>query len=315
MTQERDEKGGCEAATPTTGTLSDLVAVLAPGLDPGRLPQGGPACLRVLDPGLGGRLPAAERAALFVPPNLPMPPDTSRRYLRDMQQWVDTVRKPGDLLHLVGAAEDQKQGLRGEMAVLERFQRDQGAPPVVKDAPGAPGTPGMEDEGRTKAQMVCILARALEERLAEMHALTTRFGDILGGLKATLGVESSGGDVPEEDHFLSSGIVEHLDGGAGTPDPVLPWRMVVASMLALLDPAVPLFCHDAALAEVWRDAGVAFGAVSPAEAAKALGGWTPPDGVLERIVAPGSLLVGRRGDTTDKPWLDAPRTLYVWSRA
>ena len=301
MTLEDSEKSG------RVGGVA--FAVFVPTLDPGRLPPDGPACLRVLDPGLGDRLPAATRESMFQPKALPMPPDTARRYMRDMQQWVDTVRKPGDLLHLVGEEEGAAHGMRAEMAVLERFEREQGAAPVVPDSEARLA------EGRTKAQMVCILARVLEERLAEVNVLTTRFGDILGGLKETLGVEDSDSGVPEEDHFLSSGIVEHLDGGAGSPDPVLPWRLLVASMLAILDPAVPLFFVDAAMAEAWRDAGVAFAEVAPAATAEALCGWTPPDGRLERAVASGGLLAGRRGGMQDKPWLDAGRTLYFWSRA
>lgn len=283
------------------------VAVFVPDLDPARLPADGPACLRVLDPGLGGRLPEAERAALYQPAGLPMPPDTARRYRREMLQWVDTVRKPGDLLYMVGAADEAPAGLRAEMEALERFQRETGVQARASEQrdPAA--------GNRTKAQMVCILARVLEERLAEIDSLTERFGSILGSLKETLGVEPTGSDVPEEEHFLSSGIVEHVVG-AGSPAPALPWRLGMASLLALLDPAVPLFTDDEALADVLRESGVVFEEADPAEAARMLDGWTAPDGVLHRTEVPGFLLAGRSAAAADKPWLDAPRVLFAWSR-
>ncbi|MBG0775863.1 MAG: hypothetical protein H0S85_05440 [Desulfovibrionaceae bacterium] len=289
-------------------TASDLLYIHFPGLLPEAAPQGLPAAVRFLDPGLGATAasPRPETAAVparaFLPPDLPMDRRQAARYLRDMLALGQGFKRPGDIAQLLAQDESLALGpdLRAEFADLDRFTAGSGPKAAGASALDAAALAGTLAVARLTAQRTLILAAATEREEWEARTLGHDFDASLERFDASLGFDQEG-EEDEDRAVLQRGTGLRDLAGSG---PAASRRVILEAMAALLPESAALVTADPEVEADWAEAGVALAPPADGTAgalAAALADWPGP--VLAGR-APLWRLAGRRRPPENAPWLE-----------
>ncbi len=208
---------------------------------------------------------------------------------------------PADLevYGLLGAAAQPDHAFlarRAEFAELDDFVREQEDGSRRSSVSGQSG-PTVQPPEQT--QQLLILAWAMEERQAELGALSAslelasaRFGQALGVEAEAYHLEQAGlaGATTRMSGLAESGPVEGP-----------PWRLVIEAMLRFLPEGAVLFCDAPDIWEAWTESGLEAKPAGPEElplGENASGPW-------RAIHAEGWRLAGKRRPDPQRPWLDA----------
>ncbi|WP_459932309.1 hypothetical protein [Fundidesulfovibrio butyratiphilus] len=236
--------------------------------------------LRFLDPGLKG-----PTGPYYRPDDLPLNEDQVAALMARYAMLAREVRSPGELDGL-------RQGVYDDFHANTSFAiRDQ----LAKAASGDDERAEALRQARIRAQTLVCLSLTLEEEAAALNALTAKLDAQWQAFEKSLdlGDETLAEALGEVDPPLG-GVNPVALSGAG---PNVPASTVVEAVLALVPPEVGLFSDDAELRAAWEEFGAEF---------------LPCDspGLLKARV-PGFRLALSRRASSDRPWLDAPRDVYV----
>lgn len=157
-----------------------------------------------------------------------------------------------------------------------------------------------------KAQSVLCLAWALEEAALDLSRLEDRLDGQWKRFEHELGLDEDD-QASEEGRALLGEAPASLAGITGL---ILPKALVLESILAFVPPSAGLVSADAELIALWAEYGVRF---TPADQTDlAVFGLDPPtSGRVDTARASGHLLALSRRPEPAKPWLSAPRAVFV----
>ena len=253
---------------------------------------------------------------------LPFSPDKARAVLDAMLRMGDECSAGGLLKelaarHLLENTKNKWQSDPAEIADIAHFAQTGKAPerqsgPVPRDwsAPLGNKTASPEDirQEMESCQKVLLLAASLEQRESELEAIEERYADLEYSLNALL-AEGQGDDLAEKAALLAEDA--YTDQSA---DPAgensLSWRAMVDAALPFLPEGAALYTDDARMALDMRDAGML--RPLPEDKAVEFSGW-PQEITAGLLLAslPAWRLVGRRGGTPSRPWLENEVEVFV----
>ncbi len=264
-------------------TLSFLVNV--PALD-GRgrtVPQG---AIRFINPGVAG----LDNDGLFLrPETLPMDEPVVAAMLA---QYAPLARESRGVADISAFAPGQYEDFHSGTSFAIRDA-------ITAQASGQAGAIRAR-EMRSKAQTTLCLAWALEQAGRELAGLEEKLGGQWSRFEQSLGWEEDDALDPEA-LTLAQAKPQLAPGG-----PKVPYGLLVDAVLCFLPEGCGLFSDDAALAEEWREYGVAFAPATDADTAR-----FGLEGAWQCAKAPGHLLCLSRRAAPDKPWQAAAWSVFL----
>lgn len=236
--------------------------------------------VRLLDPGVKGL-----SGPYFRPDNLPLNEDQVAVMMTRFAALAREVRSPGEL-------EGLRQGVYEDFHANTSFViRDQ----LAKAAAETDERAEALRQARIRAQTQLCLALALEAEAFDLAGLASRLDAQWQAFEKSLdlGDETLAEALGEADPPLGGANPVAFFGGG----PSVSASTVVEAVLTLAPPEIGLFSDDAELRASWEEFGSAF---------------APCDrpGLL-KARSPGFRLALSRRAAPDRPWLDAPRDVYV----
>lgn len=249
------------------------------------LAAGLPQAVRLFDPGLE----AAPAARGFRPEGLPLDPRQARRTLAEMLQLGEQFAHVSDLSSLRAQTDfytGTSLAIRSELE--DRLRGDDQA---------------RLDKARVTAQTELLLAYTFEERQQELSELESGVAAASARFQSALGLDADAAELAEL-------------GLSAAPEPAvaaeLPWRPVLAAMLAFLPEDAVLVTDAHGVAEDLVEAGLAPLPAAPEDLAA--WGLSPADGPAASVMAPGRALCGLGRADPGRPWLAAPRRIVCLTR-
>ena len=196
----------------------DDFAVHFPWMNPKLAGVDVPAWVRWLDPGV----PVAGDASRWRSPDLPFSDVEIRRLVRDYVQFAERFPKAADM-----------QAYRA--TGLDNFYTDTTMDILSQLTGGEKPTEATPTDRLRQAQIVLALALFREEHFLAMHEQEARFEQARDGFAQVLGLDDeepfADFDIPDEALFPRASVD-------------LPWKGLLAPMLALLPAGARLFVSD-----------------------------------------------------------------------
>lgn len=267
----------------------------------------------------------AREAEQRVGESLPLKPGDARAALDDMLRMGEEFSIGGLLKELAAHhhllnIKDKWRGRPGEMADIAHFAKT-GEPPARSGGVSvADWSAYSSDAGTATAadirremencQKVLLLARSLEQREQELAELEQRYALLEASLHGLLR-EGQADDHSPEITVPSAPDKPDEPGEPNEPEQRAPfpeggslsWRAVVDAALPFLPDNAILFTNDNNMALDMRDSGML--QPLPEDKAALCAGW--PAELLAGLMhacLPAWRLVGRRGSSPARPWLD-----------
>lgn len=246
---------------------------------------------------------------------LPLGPQEAKATLREMLRMGEEFAAGGLLKELAAhqvlkARDEQWTGRPGEFADLARFaatgeHEDQESITMGEwsraSAEAAAASAASVRQALVDCQKILLLAQSLEERRHELARLEERYSALERSLMESLG-EGALDELPDE---LEGGHDVAEEGGSS-----LSWRVIVDAALPFLPENAALFTDDESMASDLRESGML--QPFPEDRAALCRGWDP--GLVAGLLfvnLPAWRLVGRKGPTPERPWLDRDVELFV----
>ncbi len=275
--------------------------IVLPWLNQASLPVPAPAGALFFDPGAEENKPDA-RGRTWRPTFLPLPPKQARRILAAITQFGEQFRDPQELASFAaGAGEtgycNAGAALRSELAALARLGA--GEPEPVEAAPMMPYL--------LQAQQLLLLASSMEGRLGEIVELQASVERSTERFNASLGLTDEAEDIAPQP-------VDAVVGGGA--EALMPWPLILESMMVLLPDGACFFVADPSLRSEWEENGIQASPITEEELRVLdpnAGDGTAAENYCV-YVAPAWRLLGKRTLPADKPWLKRDVRMYCATR-
>ena len=200
--------------------------------------------MKFFDPGLA----AEPFEGGFRPDGLPLDPKTATALINDCINFGQQFKDPAEMAWFgAQTADDFYEG--SSMSIQAQLTRQ------FSDIQGAEEE-REQNEARSKAQFILLLAWFLEERMMEVAGLEQGVKDSWKSMDQTLGVED---DDRLDGRVVTLGTAESHTGGASDGQAVpFPWKRVAEALPGFIPADSILVCADPEIIAAWEERDIAF---------------------------------------------------------